>query len=267
MADEQAERSTQVAGRATQLFLAAVIAVAFIGFFVGLRQGVPQHEPPEFVPAPAERDPDAIPALSYDEFDRRRHGPNRGWQSRLEDLEQPEVDMFAPFEVDEAERQRLLAARAERRAYDGAPPVVPHPIDQMSSTSCMACHSDQGLYIGELYAPPMSHEFLSNCIQCHVEQQSPDLGRVATVANLFEGQPSPGPGSRAWPGAPPTVPHHTFMRDNCMSCHGPSGPDPIRTTHPWQTNCLQCHAPSAELDQAIFDDAPRFLPPPEVDGP
>jgi nitrate reductase (cytochrome), electron transfer subunit len=55
------------------------------------------------------------------------------------------------------------------------------------------------------------------------------------------------------------VPHPIFMRENCLSCHGAAGPEPIRTTHPWQTNCLQCHAPSAVLDQIVRDDRPSLL--------
>jgi cytochrome c-type protein NapB len=52
------------------------------------------------------------------------------------------------------------------------------------------------------------------------------------------------------------VPHTTFMRESCLSCHGPTGADPIRTTHAWRTNCLQCHAPSAVLDQLGFEHGP-----------
>jgi nitrate reductase (cytochrome), electron transfer subunit len=256
--------------RATQLFLAAVIGVAFIGFIVGIRQGVPTHEPPEFPLAEPVRDPVAgvVPATSYAEFDRRLYGPNRDWRSTLEDLEQPEVDLFAPVHWDERTRRELLEARARRRAFDGAPPVVPHPIDQMSSTSCMACHG-QGLFIAEAYAPKMSHEFMHNCTQCHVEQWAPDLAPAVEVSNVFLGLEARGAGERAWPGAPPTIPHPTFMRENCMACHGPAGPEPIRTTHPWQTNCMQCHAPSAVLDQGVVpvEPDPAFLPPPRIEGP
>lgn len=256
-----APTAAQTTGRATQMLLVAVIGMAFIGFVVGLRQGVPSHEAPRFEPAAAPtHHTDAVRAISYAEFDRRTHGPNSGWRSVLTDLAQPEADLFAPVRVDEDERSRVIVARADRRAFEGAPPVVPHPIDQMSAASCMACHAE-GLVIGPVRAPRMSHEYLANCTQCHVEQWSVDFAQAPAIATRFVGLVSPGRGQRAWPGAPPTVPHPTFMRENCMACHGPTGPEPIRTSHPWQTNCLQCHAPSAAFDQGVVDDSPAFLPP------
>ena len=236
--------------RALHLVLVAVIAFSLIGFFVGIRQGT---APPLIVPPerPAVEVPGAIPATSYTEVDRRTIGPNRDWSSHLDDLTQPEIDLFATFDRDDTLRRAVHHARAARRAFDGAPPVVPHPIDQMHTASCMACHGS-GLYIGkQQFAPAMSHEFMANCTQCHVEQTSPNLAAFTLAHNTFIGLEAAQGGERAWLGAPPTIPHTTFMRENCMSCHGPQGPDPIRTTHPWQTNCMQCHAPSATLNQVI----------------
>lgn len=267
MVETTHEQSKETASRATQLFLAAVIGMAFVGFIVGIRQGVPTNEPPEFAaPASDHREPGAVTSTSYSDFDRRRVGPNREWRSILASLERPEIDLFGDVRFDEDERRQLIADRARRRAFDGAPPVVPHPIDQMTSTSCKACH-ETGVFIGEMYAPPISHEFLNNCTQCHVEQWSVDLAKAPAVRTSFEGLESPGRGGRAWLGAPPTVPHPTFMRENCLACHGPTSPDPIRTSHPWRTNCLQCHAPSVSLDQRVADDPPAFLPPPPVAQP
>lgn len=251
---DQPSGSTTVSGRAMHLFLAGVIALAFVGLFVGIRQGTPAPSPGQRPPdraATSADDSDAIPAMAYLDFDRRAVGPNREWRSVLSDLDQPDEDMFAYPHRTEAGRRAVLAARAERRAFDGAPPVVPHPIDQMSSTSCMACHGE-GLRIGELRASKMSHQYMPNCTQCHVEQRSPDLPDLETARNTFAGFEAPLGGERAWHGAPPTIPHTTFMRENCMACHGQTGPEPIRTTHPWQTNCLQCHAPSAVLDQGVY---------------
>ncbi len=263
MADESLKPEPTTT-RAVHLALAAIIALAFVGFFVGIRQGtpVPDLEPRERIAA--EELPGAVPAMSYLEFDRRQYGPNAEWRSILTDLDQPQIDWFGEPERTEAGRQLVLAARAERRAFDGAPPTVPHPIDQMSAASCMACHRD-GISIGRgVRATPMSHEFMPNCTQCHVEQSAPALGSFTFRDNTFEPVESAVGGERAWPGAPPTVPHTTFMRENCLSCHGPQGPDPIRTTHPWQTNCLQCHAPSAVFDQVVIEDRPSLLA--DLDG-
>ncbi|MCW5755576.1 MAG: hypothetical protein KIT24_12785 [Phycisphaeraceae bacterium] len=245
--------------RAWQLFLVGVIGMSFVGFVVGMRQGASGPELASFDRTVSTHHHAAIPATPYAEFDRRTHGPNRGWQSSLSDLAQPDTDLFAPVHADPAARVVLLEARASRRAFEGAPPTIPHPADQMTAASCMACHGE-GLTINNVRAPRMSHPYMQSCTQCHVEQSASDHRQEAEFQNLFVGLFSSGPGQRAWEGAPPTIPHATFMREDCMACHGPKGPEPIRTSHPWQTNCLQCHAPSAVLDQGVHDGAPSFLP-------
>lgn len=68
-------------------------------------------------------------------------------------------------------------------------------------------------------------------------------------SNSFVGEQPVFPGARAWPGAPPTIPHTTFMRINCASCHGVAGALGMRSTHPFRDSCTQCHAPSATRDQ------------------
>lgn len=241
--------------RALQMALAAVIALALVGFVVGIRQGTspPNLTPPPRVP-PASH-PDAIVATAYRDFDRRVFGPNRNWHNSLASLPQPPDDLTADVQRDRELLEVVLAARASRRAFDGAPPVVPHPIDQMSTSSCMACHGE-GIWIGKgVRAPKMSHAFYQNCTQCHVEQQASELPAMASVECLFQGQTAPQGGHRAWPGAPPVVPHSIWMREKCLSCHGPGDASPMRTTHPDRANCLQCHAPSAVLDQWADDDA------------
>ncbi|MFN7141654.1 MAG: hypothetical protein ACK4UN_20210, partial [Limisphaerales bacterium] len=75
----------------------------------------------------------------------------------------------------------------------------------------------------------------------------------ALALNEFIGFMSPGKGKRAYPGAPPTIPHPTAMRSDCMRCHGPNGVAGLKTSHPYRQSCTQCHAPSAELDQRLFD--------------
>jgi nitrate reductase (cytochrome), electron transfer subunit len=249
--------------RIVQILLVTVIGMAFVGLVVGMRQGATVYEPTEIAYQPAAEFPSAVPATSYQDFDRRRFGPNSEWSSTLDDLSAPPLDPEAVVQWDEQTRAALLSDRAGRRAFDGAPPVVPHPIDQMSTASCVACHAD-GRQIAGIRAPQMSHGLLRNCTQCHVEQQSGELGSTTRVRNSFLGLEAPLVGGRAWEGAPPTIPHATLMRDNCLSCHGSAGPEPIRSSHPWRSSCLQCHAPSAELNQAPLLERPQFLPPPEV---
>jgi nitrate reductase (cytochrome), electron transfer subunit len=260
-----------------QLALAGVIVLAFIGFFVGIQQGewvadpIPPFPYPDVVRQDGGADSisveEVVTAMAYADFDRRQYGPNRNWRGSLAalptlpqvfdstdtvatDTEAAERDGDGLSDLQIAEQRAVaLVARASRRAFEGAPPVVPHPIDPMGTASCLACHAD-GRHIGRgVTAPKMSHGHLANCTQCHVEQRSPDLEQDDGLGNRFHGHRGFGKGSRAWPGAPPAIPHTILMRESCLSCHGPGGHEPLRTSHPVRTNCLQCHAPSAYLDQ------------------
>ncbi|MBX3417740.1 MAG: diheme cytochrome c precursor [Pirellulaceae bacterium] len=244
--------------RAVHLALAGVVGIALVGFMVGIRQGTPIPElvPPVVNSTPADPNTIAIAATVYRDFDRRQFGPNRDWASNLSDLKQVASDLMADYSeepvreaLSEPQRLSYLAMRVQRRAFDGAPPVVPHPIDQMNTASCLACHQN-GLSLGQgVVAPPMSHQLYANCTQCHAEGASTEFAHQPPSENHFHGFWLTSAGSRAFEGAPPTIPHPTWMRENCMSCHGVAGPNPIRTSHPWRASCTQCHAPSAELDQ------------------
>jgi len=239
--------------------MAVAIAAAGIGYLVGLRAGVPTdtgHAGGDVNPARVAHDAPA--AVSYAQMPNNTLGPNAGWASKIPPRDANHAALFAAFPDDPALRSEALRGRAQRRAYDGAPPVVPHAIDQTNSTACLACH-EHGLRIGTVVAPRMSHELLGNCTQCHVEAGSSAMASAGPPLgdNLFVGQAAPGRGGRAWQGAPPTIPHTTWMRQNCASCHGTLNDAGLRTSHPWRTNCTQCHAPSAELDQRVILDADR----------
>ncbi len=161
-----------------------------------------------------------------------------------------------------AARVRSMEERARLRAYEGAPPVIPHPIADLNIQTCRACHA-QGLRAGDKVARMVSHTYLTNCTQCHVEAAGTPQGADAERLNSFTGLRSGGyGGTRAWAGAPPVMPHTTFMRTNCVSCHGEHGYDGWRPDHLARTNCVQCHAPAAELEQL----APTFGIPDVPDG-
>jgi cytochrome c-type protein NapB len=146
-------------------------------------------------------------------------------------------------------RARTLAARAERRAYDGAPPVMPHSRNFAKTKTCLECH-ETGIRLGERFGPPLSHPHLVSCLQCHVESRNVEVpASGGVVANAFDGLRAPAGAVRPWPGAPPVIPHTTFMRTDCLSCHGPTSYPGLRTDHPQRTNCVQCHAVAASLDQ------------------
>lgn len=161
-----------------------------------------------------------------------------------------------------ASRVRSTELRAALRAFEGAPPVVPHPIADLSVETCRACHAE-GLLAGEKVARMVSHTTLTNCTQCHVEADPARKATAALAASSFEGMRASGyGGTRAWAGAPPTMPHSLFMRTNCVSCHGEFGYDGWRPDHLDRSNCIQCHAPAAEFDQL----SPRFGVPDRPDG-
>lgn len=251
--------------RAPWIAGAVLATTAVSGYFMGLHQ-VGSHlnrTQPASLAAPeparlAVLTHRAVPvATPYLRQDRRADGPNAGWHSRLDQLVQPgppaEPDA-AVRPVDEAALAGLRAARAARRAYDGAPPTVPHAIHQTSSAACLACHGP-GLAIKDRVASRLSHARFTECTQCHVPAAGPAPLRAAEelltalAANDFAGLAASGPGTRAWPQAPPTIPHATFMRGNCLSCHGPQGAHALRTPHPERVACTQCHVADALRDQ------------------
>ena len=139
---------------------------------------------------------------------------------------------------------RTTVERAAARAYDGAPPVIPHAI----AGECTTCHDDDGSEIAGVGAAPASphgHERMAGdmrrCRQCHVAASASGL----FVASRFNGLPQgPWRGGRFYDGAPPTIPHSLQLRENCLSCHaGPGSRVEIRTSHPERVRCRQCHVP------------------------
>lgn len=222
------------------------LSVGVVGFVSGIREPdpTPRREPP---PAPTGAAPAAV---NYAELPSARIRPNAGWAQSVAQLKFDRPGIFDPVVRTEDMKLAALADRARNRAYDGAPPTIPHPVEAQSAASCLACHGD-GLKVGDRVASRISHATLSNCTQCHVEQSS------VPVENSFVGVYRAGPGERANPGAPPTIPHHTWMRESCASCHGLVTRPGLRTTHPWLTNCTQCHAPSAGLDQRVTPEGGR----------
>ena len=155
-------------------------------------------------------------------------------------LEYPKQEATAPARPG----SRTLKAFYERRAYAGAPPVIPHRLLNPSAwggASCLSCHRDGG-YTPEFKAmtPVTPHPELAACVQCHVPQQE--------AAGLFRGSTftrmqAPEINGSALPGSPPPIPHDLQMRSNCLACHaGPAAVNELRIDHPERVNCRQCHA-------------------------
>ncbi|MHC4922757.1 MAG: hypothetical protein ACYTG4_01585 [Planctomycetota bacterium] len=135
--------------------------------------------------------------------------------------------------------------RAERRAYDGAPPVIPHDNFGMK---CISCHNEKGIAVPDVgFAPPMPHEMtdgisgMSRCVQCHVWKTTDEVFAENDFLGLRQDLRK---GKRLNPLAPPVMPHSVSMRENCSACHdGPAAREEIRTPHPERERCVQCHVP------------------------
>lgn len=140
------------------------------------------------------------------------------------------------------------SVRAARRAYDGAPPVIPHP---PLNIRCAHCHTDTGQESPPLgFAPANPHastagmSTTAHCQQCHVFRRQDELFVESNFVGLTQRFAK---ADRLYPGAPPVIPHRVFMRENCNSCHsGPAARPEIRCSHPQRANCRQCHAAIAD---------------------
>ena len=258
--------------RIVTVLLSSVIAAAVVGFFVGIGDGVPKPNNSNEssiaelrTSAAAATDTKLIPALSYSDIANMPMGPTKSWQATPQRLLQPEFDPYTKIEPSAAEKEASSKLRASRRAFNGAPPTIPHPVENTNDAACYACHSG-GAKIAGLKASVMSHPFLANCVQCHATMAPAPFQEIdATVETTFVGLPAPKEGKRAFIGAPPTIPHSRWMRENCHACHGgPLGWAGMESTHPWRTNCIQCHAPSATLDQMPASELVPMLPPLDV---
>ena len=237
---------------------AVALGISLVGFVIGIAQPVvPQRAGERLAVVKAES---LARAPAYREVDSAAFGPNQHWTSNLSTFQQPRPHLYEPVVRTPAMKDEALRDRLRTRAFDGAPPVVPHVIEQQSAASCLACHRD-GMHLGDRIATRISHPHFANCTQCHVEaassvplNETPDSGERL---NGFTGLLRAGPGTRAMTGAPPTIPHTTHLRSDCMSCHGLIARPGLRTTHPWLQNCVQCHAAASELSQLLPPQPPH----------
>lgn len=246
-------------GRWARLLLVAAITLAGVGYFLGLGDGVPRSDPGPDSVVPVETGagsdgPDSggpattsvPPALSYRELSARGPQSLGEGQRRVRDLGLLAVDLTDSVLVEADKKSASLQERAARRAYNGAPPVIPHAVDPYDGVGCLSCHGP-GLEVASRRAPLVPHPYFENCQQCHVAG-SPVFPEFELAANSFDGVAAPTEGPRAWPGAPPVIPHSTWMRSECLTCHGPLGKPGLRTSHPERLNCLQCHGRWAAMD-------------------
>ena len=274
-ADPRSTEPGDFTQRSTILIVLTLVGVATTGYFLGLTApmtaGIDSELPataqePARIEAHAPALP-AIPAKAYVEMPAVQAAASRQLAARLDMLQQTPFDPNAVVKVNVDQKTASLTDRAARRAYDGAPPAVPHPIDQLASDHCLACHGE-GLRSESLRAGKMPHPFYASCTQCHVEQNASYAEASATYENAFVGRAVPADdrnvaakASRAasytawmrealqnrdpavdW--VPPVVPHAIWMREDCLSCHGRTAAPGMECSHPWLVNCMRCHGES-----------------------
>ena len=130
----------------------------------------------------------------------------------------------------------ILCRAASAGAGDGrmqpfAPPPIPHAAHP--DAACTDCHGDRR----QDAVPAIPHQVRGWCQSCHV-YDAPLKGRRGQP---FKGEPR---GVRAYPGAPPAIPHPVLMRENCQACHGRERhPGLRRNPHPGRADCKSCHLP------------------------
>ncbi len=237
--------------------IVAIVSVS--GYFMGLNRSDASGDalsPWRDASGEKELSHEAYPeAPLYKDIPTTKWKANKNWVNSLADLPHANMDHTPRKPLTPEERTLIMTARADRRAYDGAPPTIPHAINYRDVESCTACHDPKAnTLVGGKRTPAMSHPYMSNCTQCHAPKEGLGFMKVHSgtaalvVPNKFKGNRGAGKGERAYPGAPPVMPHRVWMRQNCMACHGPGMPDAITTSHPQRANCLQCHAQNSDFD-------------------
>jgi cytochrome c-type protein NapB len=263
---------------------AIALTIGLSGFFMGLRQtgrataaqrdawlATARHD--VAAEAAQEDTTTAPPIVDYARLGEGSLHANRDWVNSLDKLVPPAAPQVAYAFLSPDEQALVRRQRASRRLYDGAPPTAPHPLDQLNPAACLECHGKPTAISGVM-VPQMSHKLYANCLQCHVSSSGPtSTWRSREIAlsdgNRFQGTTASGYGSRAYVGAPPVISHTTWMRQSCITCHGPGGTAAFRTSHPERQNCLQCHATDARAEQSPMiarasigsSDLPPPLPP------
>ena len=140
---------------------------------------------------------------------------------------------------------RTLKSYYERRAFAGAPPVIPHEVPAGTppeeTASCLRCHEEKGPDTYGSPAPASPHPERSRCLICHRDGKAVRLDPGRWVAS-----PPPSRGLQKTEWEPPLIPHSLQGRELCIKCHAGEGAvTELRSPHPHREHCRQCHLVSA----------------------
>ena len=143
-------------------------------------------------------------------------------------------------------------ARAQRRLFDGAPPVIPHQNFGRRAACRATTASGMAVARRRLLAPPVPHDNVQPPGRLEHESVRRSATSTASVDDEFvpqrrsSGLPQDLRQRQAAARAsrPRSFRIQILLRENCQACHtGPAAREEIRTTHPERENCAQCHVP------------------------
>ncbi len=246
MSIESGDASSMSSLRLIPIVCVMGISLACVGYLAGLLEN--NYVEPQNITPEVSTESGAVKAVDYLDQPRSTMSPNLKWSQRFDPSKQMHLSSVPNKAPGLKAKMPVLVAREKLRAYNGAPPVIPHPVDDVSVETCLACH-ENGMSLGELVAPAIPHEPYKSCTQCHAPPAEAFLVSKQLPQSTFKGLKAPTKGDRASSIAPPVIPHSTHMRENCLSCHGPSGDHAMKSTHPERRSCQQCHGQSAKLNQ------------------
>lgn len=149
--------------RTVTVILVATITVATAGFLTGTSRHPERHgyradpiAPPAHGAAPRQADVERT----------RRASRDAQLVAAFAALGEVPRDDAGEIVLGADERARMVVEAAERRAYVGAPPVVPHAVDSRGLPACLVCH-EHGMRVNGRVAPAVRHEERASCLQCH----------------------------------------------------------------------------------------------------
>ncbi|MDH4200056.1 MAG: nitrate reductase cytochrome c-type subunit [Spirochaetia bacterium] len=154
------------------------------------------------------------------------------------------------------DRAAYVNQRAKSRAYEGAPPVIPHFITKSGTRYCLSCHGKGIVFEREARVMNQKnalskitpHPTWVNCLQCHVIQNDVRLFHK----NKFKTFRLAHPEKIAKTGeevAPPLRPHQEENRENCVVCHlSKTADSSIIPKHGMMEGCEACHMVPESLD-------------------
>lgn len=153
--------------------------------------------------------------------------------------------------VELLDRSEFMKKRRSNRLYEGAPPVIPHRLeDHFSDTqSCLNCHNP-----GKMHGPNVLHADQVNCTQCHVVRKTDKVFRETNYKKYFSDMTH----ERSNPIGPPYIPHRVQDRQNCAICHIDDGAEPsLVPRHGNLMNCVQCHVQLQPSKNKFIQDKKR----------